>query len=255
MFSSGADQMQSGMKGGISSAGAIPLQPRGGPPACALFRELLPDGVSIAEKLEEGDPARLMAGERQLVEHVAPKRAREFSAGRVCARAALAEFGIVNVPVGALGDRRPQWPPGLTGSITHTDGFSAAAVGERLKFRAIGIDAERIGRISGDLLSHLLLPAELAWLESLPASEQPKVATLMFGAKEAFYKCQYEVTEQWLEFKDVALALAGGTLDRGSFAVRPVRHARLFERDGCAAVVHFAVAGELVLSAMVITAH
>jgi 4'-phosphopantetheinyl transferase EntD len=31
------------------------------------------------------------------------------------------------------------------------------------------------------------------------------MATILFSAKEAFYKCQYTLTRKWLEFEDVSV--------------------------------------------------
>lgn len=222
---------------------------------CAVLKELLPAGVVTAELAGEGDPALLLAGERHLLGRAAPKRVREFAAGRLCARRAVSQFGFVDFPIGVGDDRRPRWPRLLTGSITHTDGFSAAAVGGRDLFKAIGIDVEGIGRVSSDIRSQVLLQEEADWLESLPLSDQARVATLMFSAKEAFYKCQYEVTGRWLEFKDVIVKLFDWNLDRGSFAVRPLSGLNLFERGVGPASGRFAVTGELVLTAMAIAAH
>ncbi len=234
---------------------------KNGSAASALFEELLPPGVATAELIGEGDTALLLAGERQLLRRATPERAREFAAGRLCARGAAAQFGIADVPIGVRDDRLPVWPRLLTGSITHTHGFCAAAVGERRRFLAIGIDAEGIGRLSSDLWSQVLLPAETDWLESRPATEQVKVATLMFSAKEAFYKCQYEVTGQWLEFKDVTVDLtgrekAGDSCDwrSGSFTVRPVARVKLFEHDNRPVTGRFACTNERVLTALAIAA-
>lgn len=183
-----------------------------------------------------------------------PKRAREFAAGRLCARRAIAQFGVLDFPIGRRPDRRPQWPTHLTGSLTHTAGFCAAAAAERLKFRAVGIDAERIGRLHRDLWRYVALPAEIAWLDSLPASMQDNAATLLFSAKEAFYKCQYEVTEQWLDFKDVEVDLIGEQLTHGSVLVRPVAGIKLEKLAPGPGTVHFTSTRNLVLTAMVIAA-
>ena len=243
------------MQGHVCIAGVNPPQAKN--PCCtsALAGELLPAGIATAELVGEGDPELLLAGERQLVARAAPKRAREFAAGRCCARRAVAQFGIVDVPIGIRDDRRPQWPGLLTGSITHTDGYSAAVVGERQRFRAIGIDAERIGRVSCDIWSQVLLPGETDWLESLPAPVQAKVATLMFSAKEAFYKCQYAVTGQWLEFTDVTVDLFDWNQHWGSFAVRPIRSVNLFELGGTPVIGRFVATNDLVLTGMAIATH
>lgn len=212
------------------------------------LQELLPVGVVTAVQVGEGDPAALLTGERQHRGHAPSKRAREFAAGRLCARRAAAEFGVVEGPIGVGQDRCPRWPPHLTGSITHTDGFSAAAVGSRRKFQAIGIDAERAGSVSQELWNHIFQLAEVQVLERLPAWQQAHVATLMFSAKEAFYKCQYAVTGRWLEFKDVAVTLSGRRKGRGAFTVHfapGTSRDRLFPATG-----RFGVANNLVLTAV-----
>lgn len=220
-----------------------------------LLERLLPAGVATAACTGAGDPALLLAGERHLVERAGPARARELAAGRLCARRAAAQLGVVDCAIGARPDRRPEWPERLTGSITHTDGFSAAAVGDRRRFRAIGIDAERIGRVSREIWDQVLVPDEVDWLQALPTSAQAAAAALVFSAKEAFYKCQYEVTQQWLEFRDVAVDFVARNLEPNSFEVRPVGRVRLFDEGAGPAVVRFAFTCDLVLTAMTLPAH
>lgn len=214
------------------------------------LKALLPEGVAAAELSGPVDPNLLCKNESLLLERAVPKRAREFAAGRLCARHAARHLGIGQASLDVRADRRPQWPDGFTGSITHTDDYCAAAVAERWRIRAIGIDAEISGRVTPDLWGYLFLPLEIRWLESLPAAQQAHAATLMFSAKEAFYKCQYEVTQQWLEFQDVVLELCRGSTQQGSFLVRPVGSVELFEQLADAAIVHFLSADGRVLSAM-----
>ena len=245
--------MNSGMPSGFQTSPEKPCTHKNRSHS-QILEKLLPKGVAAAEHLGEGDPRLLWSPEREWVEGAAPKRLQEFSAGRVCARRALARLGIAEMPIRISSDHRALWPESVTGSITHTDGFTAAVIGERNKFRAIGIDAEVIRQSIQEISSHILIPAEKSWVESLPAAEQAKGVTLMFSAKEAFYKCQYEVTQQWLDFKDVALEFFGWNLERGGFMVHPVRRIKISEDVGSPGVVHFAVAGDLVLAASAITA-
>lgn len=219
-----------------------------------LFEALLPAEVATAVLTGAGDPALLLADEHVLRARATPARIAEFAAGRCCARRAVARFGFVDCPVGAHDDRRPRWPQSLTGSITHTAGFSAAAVAERRRFKAIGIDAEPIGSVTPELWSRVLRRSERQWLERLPAASQAIVATLLFSAKEAFYKCQYEITRQWLDFHDVTIDCFGDHGNRDGLAVRPVGHVRLFEEGGAPVIVRYAVTRELVLTAVAIAA-
>lgn len=220
-----------------------------------LLERLLPAGVATAELTGAGDPALLLAGERHLVERAAPARARELAAGRACARRAAAQLGVVDCAIGARPDRRPDWPARLTGSITHTDGFTAAAVGDRRRFRAIGIDAERVGRVSPEIWDQVMVPEEVHWLLGLPRSVQAAGASLVFSAKEAFYKCQYEATQQWLEFRDVAVDFLAGRREPNSCALRPVRRVSLFDEGAGSAIVRYAFSRGLVLTAMTLPAH
>lgn len=223
--------------------------------ASAWLAQLLPEGIATAELAQAGDPALLLAAERRMVEGASPGRAAEFAAGRLCARSAAARFGFADVPLVSQADRRPLWPAALTGSITHTQGFAAAAVGERRRFRAIGIDAERVGTVPRALWRRLFRPAETAWLDGLPVPAQDRVGTLMFSAKEAFYKCQYEVTGQWLEFRDVVVDFCARNAGRNGFTVRPAGGVELLLRGGEPAIVRFAFRQDLVLTAMALTAH
>jgi 4'-phosphopantetheinyl transferase EntD len=221
----------------------------------AWLAQLLPAGVATAELAGSTDPALLHPDERRMIDGAAPGRISGFTAGRLCARHAVARFCFWDIPIGAQADRRPLWPDSLTGSITHTGGFAAAAVGERRRFRAIGIDAERVGTVPRAVWGCLFRPAETAWLAGLPPLAQDWVVALMFSAKEAFYKCQYEVTGQWLEFRDVVLDFCARNAGRNGLAVRPAGCVELFQGGGGPAIVRFAFRQDLVLTAMALAAH
>jgi len=95
-----------------------------------LSRLFLP-GVVAADLRGPGDVKLLMPEEARYLGRAVPKRVREFAAGRLCARRALAEFGIVDFAVEVADDRQPVWPASMVGSITHTAGFCAAVAAER----------------------------------------------------------------------------------------------------------------------------
>lgn len=52
---------------------------------------------------------------------------------------------------------------------------------------------------------------ELAWLAEQDEDVQTHLATKIFCAKEAFYKCQYALTRAWLDFLDVRVEILGDT--------------------------------------------
>jgi len=58
-----------------------------------------------------------------------------------------------------------------------------------------------------------------------------RAASLIFSAKEAFYKCQYPITTEWLEFADIEIEPESWQLDAGWYAVTPARPLRLARGD------------------------
>jgi 4'-phosphopantetheinyl transferase EntD len=185
---------------------------------CGLF----PPGARAAEMRVSGDPAALLPEEMQHLGAAVEKRRREFAAGRLCARRLLAEFGITDFPVRVAEDRRPLWPDSVVGSITHTTGFCAAVVAGKGALSAVGIDSEIAGSVKQELWRGICTPAETLWLRSLPHSEQTAAATLIFSAKEAFYKCQYPMTREYLGFHDATVNPAWG-MKQGTFMIHANR--------------------------------
>ena len=217
---------------------------------------LFPPGAVAAELRGPGLRELLMPAEELYMGRAAPQRVQEFAAGRLCARRALAEFGIADFPIRVADDRQPIWPESMVGSITHTAGFCAAVVAPRQCAGGLGLDSEVVGDISVELWPGLCVPAELSWIRSLHTSQQPAAITLIFSAKEAFYKCQYPVARERLEFKDVSVeALTWGGSD-GAFQIHatrsralltgkglPVQGRYLFHRQFVTAGMGLAVAG------------
>jgi 4'-phosphopantetheinyl transferase EntD len=186
---------------------------------CSLF----PPGVAAAELRENGDPGLLYPEEAVYLGRAVVKRAQEFAAGRLCARRALAEFGIADFPVRVADDRQPIWPDHMVGSITHTAGFCAAVVAERRRIGAVGLDSEVVGDVNGEIWPTICVPLETAWLASLPALQRAAAVTLIFCAKEAFYKCQYPAVRESLNFRDVSVAAEEWGASTGIFTIHPVR--------------------------------
>ena len=193
---------------------------------CGLFQA----GVAAAEMREPGDPATLLPAEARHLQRAVPKRLREFAAGRACARRVLAEFGIVNFPIEVAADRQPLWPDTIVGSITHTAGFCAAVAARRQSMAAIGIDSEAVGAVNEEIWPAICVAAETAWLESLPAGERIAAVTLIFSAKEAFYKCQYPLMRESLGFQDVRVEASDWGAAAGAFTIHATRAIALAQR-------------------------
>ncbi len=183
---------------------------------------LFPVGVVCTELIGGGDPASLLPAEAQYLQKAVASRRAEFAAGRACARRALGEFGIMDFAIEVGEDRRPLWPEGFTGSITHTDQFCAAVVAPEREQRALGVDTERAERVKPDLWPRICGP-EMAFLIDLPESQRPLAATLIFCIKEAFYKCQYAITREYIGFDDARVEIRTWPCTSGDFAVHACR--------------------------------
>ena len=179
---------------------------------------LFPAGVIGAELREPGDRAQLLPAEAAATASMAPGRAREFAAGRMCARRALAELGLSDFPLLRAADRQPLWPEGIVGSITHTEGYCAAVVARRAEFRGLGIDSEVVGAVGEHLWRRLFVVDEIEWIKRLPGTSRSAAAAVLFSAKEAFFKCQYPAFGRRYDFKEIQVHIdAWGA--HGSFAM------------------------------------
>lgn len=163
----------------------------------------------------------LFPTEAASVARAVEKRRWEFQAGRHCARRALAELGGPETAIAAGADRAPVWPDGFVGSITHTgaaqQGYAAAVVARTSDVRALGLDAELARPLDAELQTRVLTPTEQAFVSTLESGQRGLVATLFFSAKEAFYKCQYPVTQRFLGFHEVEVEFE---LERNCFRAR-----------------------------------
>jgi 4'-phosphopantetheinyl transferase EntD len=215
-----------------------------------LLERLFGDGVITAELRGGGDPGLLYPAEAAALPRAAAKRLRDYAGGRLCARYALAKLGICDFTLVPAHDRRPLWPPSIVGSITHTEGFCGAVAASHRDYRALGIDAEDAERVSENLWPRICTEAELDWLQQLPPPLGVRYAALIFSAKEAFYKCQYVLTEQWLGFQDASLDLTSSPLDSGEFVLQPCRGIALTALQRPPWRGRFTFTDGLVLSAM-----
>ena len=155
----------------------------------------------------------LLPGEQAAIANAVDKRRREFIAGRGCARRAMAALGEQPMPILQGEDRAPIWPPGLVGSITHTDRGCAAAVARIADgFQSLGLDIETATPMATELLRITCVPEERAYLDAQDTTQRGLLGKVMFSAKESAYKCQYAVSRVFLDFQAMRIYpdLAGG---------------------------------------------
>ncbi|HEY7173694.1 MAG TPA: 4'-phosphopantetheinyl transferase superfamily protein [Micromonosporaceae bacterium] len=176
---------------------------------------VLPPVVVAAEATADDPAAVLFPEEDACVRGALDARRREYATVRQCARRALAVLGLPAVPIPSGVGREPLWPPGVVGSMTHCDGYRAAAVARAAKVHTIGIDAEPDEPLPEGVGVALLTSRERVAVREL-AGAVPAISwdRLVFSAKEAVFKAWYPLTHTWLDFEDAEIAL---NLDERSF--------------------------------------
>ncbi|MET7285311.1 4'-phosphopantetheinyl transferase superfamily protein [Streptomyces sp. NPDC005573] len=194
-----------------------------------MIEELLPVSVTAVEAF--GDPAAdpdaqessLYPQERLLVARAVAKRRLEFTSVRVCARRAMEKLGVPPQPV-LTGERGvPLWPDGLTGSMTHCDGYRAATLVRATDLASLGIDAEPHDVLPDGVFGTIAVGPERERHDVLRAA-LPEVHwdRLLFSAKESVYKAWFPLTRTWLDFSeaDIELVPRPDRATRGSFRAR-----------------------------------
>lgn len=143
-------------------------------------------------------------------EHMAVKRRARFLAGRLAARIALESLNTpsTQVPVGI--DRQPAWPINISGSISHTDNFSIATAEsfEHSPMKHIGLDVQ--AELSDNevelLLQTVLTENDLKILQpGVTGLNRNQLFTLIFSAKESFFKASYPQVKRYFDFNVVSV--------------------------------------------------
>ena len=139
------------------------------------------------------------------------KRQAEFLFGRLAARLALsrqlAADADSEVTIGPT--REPVWPADAIGSISHCNDLAAATAERRGVRSGIGIDVERIA--TGDafkaLLATVVNEPEIALLQQQANDEwrMQTLLTLLFSAKESFFKGAFGVVGKYFDFSAAQL--------------------------------------------------
>ncbi len=164
--------------------------------------------AATAEAWQDGTSVALFPAEWHAIKRAVPKRQREFTTARGCARQALDALGVPPVPIvpGEAGE--PLWPTGIVGSITHCEGYCGCAVARSSDLVGLGIDAEPNAPLPAGILSDIACDHELSWIQEA-ALQHPSIHwdRMLFSAKEAAYKVWYPLMRQWLGFRDAAVTI------------------------------------------------
>lgn len=205
---------------------------------------LVPATARVAEAFHDDPDEPVFPGEEHLIARAVPARRQEFVTARRCARLALAGLGCPPVPILAGPSGAPRWPDGVVGSITHAAGYRGAVVARITDVASIGIDAEPNMPLPPGVDDLVTVAGERQALVHL-AADHPETHwdRVLFSAKESIYKAWYPLTERWLGFEDVRLAIDPA----GRFMAELLVAGPLRELDG-----RFLISGGLILSALTI---
>ncbi|MDD2764704.1 MAG: 4'-phosphopantetheinyl transferase superfamily protein [Opitutaceae bacterium] len=173
----------------MTGATASSLARSGGGVAAASLQAFLPPGMAgcLDEVKVLDEP--LHAEETPGTERMVPTRLREYVAGRTAAHRAIRDLTGKSVSVPKNPDRSPAWPEGLCGSLSHSRRYALCVVANLAHHQAIGVDIEEDSRLEEDLWDQVMTKTERTFLDSLPRERAVPAATLLFSAKEAYYKC------------------------------------------------------------------
>jgi enterobactin synthetase component D len=139
------------------------------------------------------------------IEKAVVKRKSEFLAGRYCAHRSLAAFDIAPELIGIGEGRSPLWPQGVVGSISHCQGYAIAATARSNALLTLGIDVEDIVApdTQRNLEKSVINDDELFLLQQDMPPEQ--VFTLIFSAKESFFKAAYPWVKAYFGFEAMSV--------------------------------------------------
>ena len=174
-----------------------------------MIERILPSQVTAVESFGDDFAAVLFPQENAVIARATEGRRREFATARACARAAMTRLGLPAVAVlpGPRGD--PQWPDGITGSITHCAGYRAAAVALTRDVVSLGMDAEPNETLPDHgMLELIALGEERVRLGEL-AAVIPGICwdRLLFSAKESVYKTWFPLARRWLGFESADIVI------------------------------------------------
>ena len=138
----------------------------------------------------------------------AAKREHEFKLGRHCAESQLRQLGEDSA-VEVNSDRSPAWPEGFVGSISHSSKWAWAAVARQNELRSIGVDTEVVaGAVTMQELQHEIATGNEWEIAAATGLTPRQCFSVIFSAKEAFYKCWYPVNPKYFDFKDAVVESA-----------------------------------------------
>ena len=136
-------------------------------------------------------------------------RKEHYRSGRICAGEVLSKLGARGHPVLRVSQtREPLWPEGISGAITHSGNWAAAAAGKTSDVSGIGIDLEDLERqVDSRISRHVCIPEEQKWLQECGEDFLEQNLKIIFSAKESIFKAFFPYTRSYLHFHDARILM------------------------------------------------
>ena len=141
--------------------------------------------LKATPEMWEGD---LYPEEEAYIRKAVPKRRREFTAGRLCAREALSKLGVENFPLLAGPYRAPIWPKNIVGSITHCLNICVVAATKDKRIKGLGVDVEQAGQLEKSVTDIVCTVKEREWMARNPSYVKANSAKVIFSAKHPIFR-------------------------------------------------------------------
>jgi 4'-phosphopantetheinyl transferase EntD len=144
------------------------------------------------------------------------KRQAQFLAGRIAARNALQainskqENTVINIGIGT--HREPLWPKNIMGSISH-DGDIAIATAAQQNRGGIGLDIQTVfNQQETQQYRKLILSQsdQTFFQKGNSGMSESQLMTLIFSAKESFFKAVFDHVKEYFDFNDVCITSFNG---------------------------------------------
>jgi len=152
------------------------------------------------QRVTDGDELAILAEEAGSFSNCAEVVRRQGGAARIAARKLLNAAGHGNWPLLRRVGMGPLWPPGVVGSISHSENHAVAVLASSASFAGLGVDIEPAVPLPVEIWNFVALPHEREFLDC--DSIQSRV---LFCAKEAAYKAVHPIDGRFLEMHDIAV--------------------------------------------------
>lgn len=149
---------------------------------------------------------------------------RQHQAGRAAARRALSRLGVKEgSPLARGPGGAPDWPPGVVGSISHTDSVAVAVSAWASDVKTLGTDIEAEAPLDRGVLEIISSPRQLRHIDDLRRAAEPPepLHLIVFCAKEAAYKALTPVRAVPLPVEEIDIQVLPQGFTYGSFHALP----------------------------------